>query len=325
MTGAHAHPDLAEAAAVESLAVRVLGLEVTAREHAARIDALAAPAAPPGPTTTGARGPLSARSGTITVTTPGTVLEGLDLAGRVRVRAADVTIRNCRITGGTGGNATMIEAWDAACVRLLVEDCTIAPTSPGVLSQGIHGHDYTARRLDVSRVVDGFGAFNRVDLSARANVLIEGCWVHDLHCWTPDPNHSDGITHNDCVQVHGNGGVTVRGNLLLAMPGGSSHPSVGGMSCVMVTPGVAPAPDVLIEGNWLDGGSAVLNLNRRDAGDTVTSVRVVGNRFGRWGTRSAGRDESVETYRILAGRGLSVQADGNVYADDGSPVPVRAA
>lgn len=26
MTGAHAHPDLAEAAAVESLAVRVLGL-----------------------------------------------------------------------------------------------------------------------------------------------------------------------------------------------------------------------------------------------------------------------------------------------------------
>jgi hypothetical protein len=98
----------------------------------------------------------------------------------------------------------------------------------------------------------------------------------------------------------------------------------------MVQPSASrgPVPGVVIEDNFMDYGSACLNMNPTGSTDTVSSVTVRRNRFGRHGIM----DGTPEGYRILAGKSLSCpglpttsgpDTAGNVYADDGTPVPVR--
>jgi hypothetical protein len=329
VTGEHSHTDLeaalaavrAEAAtgvAALSAALGRIGAQVTTLEAEQRelsqdladlLDAITPPPllpARPGPSSTGhlsAAADLVTIIGDVTLRTAGTVLEGKRITGKVRVKANDCVVRDCLITG-TG---TLIEAWDGF-TGLLVEDTTLAPAIPSITSQGIHGGGYTARRLNVSGVVDGFGAFGPA--GKPADVTVVDSWVHDLHC-APDPSRSDGITHGDCVQLHGGGRVEIRRNTLTANAGPTSIGGVAGMSCVMMAPGSrGPAPGVVIEGNWLDHGTACLNLGLGTAG-VGSDVTVVGNRFGRNGG-----------HRILAAKGLPLTHSGNVYDDDGTPVAV---
>ena len=75
-----------------------------------------------------------------------------------------------------------------------------------------HGHEGVpgVGRLGTTvGVVDAFGVFNTANSNGPANVLIEGSWGHDLAYFTGDPNHSDGHTHNDGLQIQGNSAITV--------------------------------------------------------------------------------------------------------------------
>lgn len=322
MSGQHGHEDITalieqratEAAAdINSLAERIGTLE--------QVDT----AAPAG-RTFGARGPLLEVTGAnLVITTPGTLLADLDIYARVIVKAPGVRIRNCVIRGGAT-TGTLIEAWDPACTDLIVEDTTLAVDTPGLKSQGIHGHGYTLRRCDISRVVDGAGAFGDDAGTGLARVLIEDTYIHDLHCWTPDPSHSDNITHSDCIQLHGGGDVTIRRNVLIAQPGPTSAASVGATSCVMITPHATgrPIPGAIIEDNLMDGGAACINAS----GDASTTLRIRRNRFGRHGSTRSG----AETVRITADKTLTapdlpttsgLDIAGNVYAATGLPVRVR--
>lgn len=269
----------------------------------------------------------------MTITSPGYVLENKIVTGSITVKAANVVIRNCYVKGGATAD-TLVKAWDAACVNLTVEHCTLAPTVTGINSQGIHGKEYTARYNNVYNVVDGFGAFNTAGSTTGANVLIERNWVHDLTCLL-DPARSDGITHNDCVQIHGSGGVHILYNSLEANHGVNSDAGVGGMSCVMMAPSTTygpDCPDVRIENNWLNYGSACLNLGRGDTASTSQAI-VRGNRFGRKGTRSLGASIDTMTFRILAQSALDCPglptitgtdiSNGNVFDDTGLPVTVN--
>lgn len=291
----------------------------------------------PDASNTGHTGVLATYAGPSTITANNTLVENKEIRlASITVKASNVTFRNCLFRGDGTTSSTLIAAWDPLCVNLLVEDCTFAPDFVGLGNQGIHGHDYTVRRCDVSRVVDGFGCFRPAGEQGGANVLIESNWVHGLHCML-DAADSLGITHNDCVQIHGSGGVHIYGNTLTANPGSSSQfvtspqgTATGGMSCVMMTPSTtygSDCPDVRIEDNWLDYGSACLNLNRQSTAAT-SQATVLNNKYGRNGARTG-----LTGYRILRDATLDCPGlptttgpdttNGNVYEDTGLPVTVN--
>lgn len=165
---------------------------------------------------------------------------------------------------------------------LVVEDSEIIGTSDDVTAAISFAH-YTARRVNVHGGADGF--------KADADVLIEDCWVHDLR-------NADG-QHNDGVQSTGGKGVTLRHNVIA----GASN------AAVQTGDEGAATEDLLIECNWLSGGGYTLNI--RGTGATVPkNTRIIGNRFG--------RDYAYGPWTL---DDPNPTVTGNVYDDDGSPIP----
>jgi len=205
----------------------------------------------PGPTTTGVpAGTRLTPSGSITVDTPGAVVEDLDVTGSITVLADNVTIRRVRLTSG---DYYPIRYFDNDNVGLVVEDTEIIGTTDDVTA-GLSFAHYTARRVNVHGAADGF--------KADADVLIEDCWIHDLR---NGPGQ-----HNDGVQSTGGRGVTIR------------HTSISGASNAAVQTGDegAAVEDLSIECSYLSGGGWTLNI--RGSGATVPrNTRIVDNRFGR--------------------------------------------
>lgn len=180
------------------------------------------------------------------------------------------------------GDYYPIRYFDNDNVGLLVEDSEIEGLSGDVTSAIAFGN-YTARRLNIHGSADG--------LKADSNVLIEDCWIHDL-------SNGDG-EHNDAVQSTGGSGVTIR------------HSDLSGASNAAVQAGDENGATLgmTIECNWLSGGGYTLNI--RGAGATVPmNTTIVNNRFG--------RDASYGPWTL---DDPNPTIEGNVYDDDGTPIP----
>lgn len=286
---------------------------------------------------------LTAKTGDLIITTPGTTIEAEDREGRYLIRAADVTIRNCRARGYSTVSSGAVDCNHSAVRNALIEHCDLGQSQLSVYTDGIIGHDYTARRCLIRHTVDGFGVFNSNDPSVEANVTIEGCYVEHLAYQSPCPPQSDDRTHNDGIQIQGNGGVTIRGNNL---NGSSSptwghgnlstvpapnpyYPSVTGQT-IGITPNLGTSVNnITITDNWLDYG--VQSITGITNGRTVNNFVLTGNRFGR--SQPPITKEGVRTSRpvllvpTINAPGLpSVTGpdinNGNVYEDDGSPITV---
>jgi hypothetical protein len=237
-------------------------------------------AAKPGPTNTGVPpGTVLTPSSSLTVRQNGQVVQGLDIKGTITVLANDVTIRRVRITTG---DYYPIRYFDNGNTGLTVEDSEIIGTSDSVTS-AVAFANYTARRLNVHGMADGF--------KADSNVLIQDCWIHDLR---NGPGQ-----HNDGVQSTGGKGVTIRHN---AISGASN-------ACVQTGDEGAATEDLSVECNWLSGGGYTLNI--RGAGATrPRNTRIIGNRFAR--TFGYGPWTIDDPAPVVI---------GNVYDDTGQPIP----
>ncbi len=189
-------------------------------------------------------------SGTIDVTVDGTIIENLDITGRIQVDANNVTIRNCRITSGDYypllNNGT----------NLLVEDCEIAGTSTAVTCC-IGFTNYTARRCNLHGSADG--------LKADSTVVIEDCYIHDLA--------TDATTHNDGTQTTGGSDVTIRHNTYQL--GGVS----GINSCLQIGNEGGTNSNWVIEDNLFDGGGWTINASNDPTQNPNFQIQY--NRFTR--------------------------------------------
>ncbi len=304
----------------------------------------------PDATTTGYNGQYAAQpfstltpySGNITITTAGTVLQGLDIAGQVIVKAANVTISSCRVRGNStlSNNSALIDCNNAAVSNCLVEDCLLVPDTPSIWWDGVIGHDYTAQRCEVYNTVDGFGVYNIN--GANANVTLYGNYVHDLSYFYPDPNHSGGTdpinngTHNDCMQVQGGANILVEGNnfygILSTVVGTQPTPRPQSGTIFIVQQNVNAVSNCVIQNNWLDGGqNGAMIRSTNSLGITGITATMVNNRYGHneydWGG-------SLHYYLIRPDTGATVNgvtypsgatpdAFGNVYDDTGVEVTVR--
>lgn len=230
--------------------------------------------------------PYNAAGAELVITQDGTVLEGLEIYGDIKVRARNVTIVNCRLHGGPGvpsSNTGIIDATGAGVVNLLVQDNTIIPDRPSYYRDGIVGHDYTARRNHIQATNDGLGIFNQPGGPPGANVTAEGNYIHSLTFWSNDPAHSDG-THNDGIQVQGGENIRIAGNTIVASatPGRGSRPNPRGDHAgigIMLQQNVARLGNVVVEKNWVDDGQTSINI---DHGKYATiTVTVAANYLGR--------------------------------------------
>jgi hypothetical protein len=193
----------------------------------------------------------------------GQVLENFH-AENVIIKHHDVTVRNFRVTRGDP------QAWFAVSIQkhaesgetatgTVFEDGEITSRNANGNPQpskatGINGSFFTARRLDVSFMADGI---------AGREYVVEDSYIHDLIRY-------DGA-HNDGIVTYGGDNLIIRRNTIL-MPDQQT-------GTVSLFTDFKTIDNVLIEGNYLNGGSYTIYSNLKNHG-APTNVRVRGNAFG---------------------------------------------
>lgn len=243
---------------------------------------------------------LTQYNGDMIVTTAGAVIQNLDIRGNIKVKANNVTIRNCMIRGNavapTSGSYALIMQFSSSILNLVIEDCTLVAQSPNPYTSGIQGSGMTIRRCDISNTVDG------VDATGVGNVLVDSCYIHDGSYFTPSTTHADLQTHDDGIQITNGTNVVFTNNNITNFA----------MSCFMIGQDQGPIVGLRITNNWIDGGTATINMNSKSY-STMKPV-ITGNRFGR---------SRTNTYAILAAGSIDLtNVTGNVFDDTGLPVNI---
>jgi hypothetical protein len=262
--------------------------------------------------------PTKVWDGDVVLTSPGDAVVDLDVHGRIVVKAAGCRADNVVVRGldaGIGYNSGLVDCTHTNVSGFMLTNALLLPTLPSVWWNGVLGHDYTARQVEVAGTVDGFGIYNTH--GPEVNVDIEDTFVHDLAFFASDPNHSGGGTHNDCCQIQSGLNIRIVNNIwqgLLSTTVGDHSPMRQASSVIQVTQGVGPVGNVLIEGNVFDGGVvATINLSSKPL-PSMNFGRIANNRFG--------RNSQLGNSVIMAATTVC-DAVGNVYDDDGTPVMVR--
>lgn len=224
-------------------------------------------------------------SGSVTVTTDGTVLDGLAIDGCVDVKADNVVIRNSRIVCDRSTFA--VRTWDGTR-NLVVEDSEI--DGAGRVSSAVCCGNYTLRRVEIRNVEDG------PRLADRTRVY--DSWIHHL-TRLPD-------SHNDALQTTGATDVVVRHNTLEAYNTDTGDPM---NAAIMLGSTTGPVVrDMVVEDNLFTGGNYTINFRPDINCDNVVFRR---NTF-----------VDNARYGPVAGHGAAgvTWADSNVWKHNRKPV-----
>lgn len=200
---------------------------------------------------------LTAYTGSSSITTAGTVIDGKTL-GCLEIRAANVTIRNSRIT--CNGSAIYVEDTGTASPSLLLEDSEV---SCGGTGTSIGEANVTVRRADIHGCENGF--------DMNQNMDVQDSYVHGLALG----GHEDGIQfawghYENGVIVTGSRNIRIVHNTIY----GASDSGTQGTSAIITNHG--GDRDVVIQGNQLGGGAYTLYCEQ---GATGINYRVVDNAF----------------------------------------------
>ncbi len=220
-------------------------------------------------------------SGSIEVLRADTVIEGMDITGRIEVKAPRVTVRNSRVRSS---DLFPVRVFPGG--SLFIEYTEIIGTSSCEAAVA-HGN-YTARSLDIHGTTDGF--------RAGSNVIIEGCYIHDLAASIGSGN--DGIR-----QLSGRN-VLIRNNTIQMPPGSTS--------AIMIATDTGSIDNVLIDSNIMNGGGFIIYCRTGYHAPPVapTNVRINNNRMG--------RDFDHGLFSING----TITFSGNVWLDNGRAVPL---
>ncbi len=206
----------------------------------------------------------------------GLVLDGVTISGDVLLTGSDQTLRNSRVDGHVIVRGT---------------DVTLEDSELGALSiSGAQG--VVASRLEIFGLLGSDGFHVTSDVGPVRDVVIEDSWVHSPSV-TPE-------SHYDGIQVRGVQGLEIRGNYFDLGPWEEPY-----TSAILLQQANGGNSDVLIDGNWIDGGGFALYVGGAD-------VVVTNNKFGRnanWGLLHGDADPFTE--------------EGNTWADTGEAVTLQ--
>lgn len=171
---------------------------------------------------------LTAHSGDLTVSTDNTVVDSLDITGRLIISANTknvlVTRTKIRSTAHTGNGIDMASGTSA----MFVDDTIIG------FSNSVSGGNYQASGLDVSDMADdGF--------KVGENTHIFGSYCHAVYVTAG--------AHSDCAQIQA--GVT---NASIT---NNYFDATGGNSALFIAPDLGPSSygGVIVSGNYFNGGN----------------------------------------------------------------------
>ncbi len=219
----------------------------------------------PGATNTGvpAGAALKVHDGDLVITTPGTVVDGLDIRGTVSVRADNVTIKNSIVRGKPLTYTTAMISNTRGNIGLKIIDTEIFPSQSSPYAMGIIGKNFTATRMDIHGVIDGIHLVG-------GNVTVESSWLHDNLHYASDPNHGGSPSHDDSVQIQAGSNIRFTGNNV----SGATN------SGIQITQDAGIVSNVTFERNLLDGGGCTINIAEKGMGP-ITGVVINDNTFGR--------------------------------------------
>ena len=248
------------------------------------------PAGWPNAATTGVpAGKVLQRTGDVVVTTPGTVLDGLDM-GCLTVRAANVVVRNSKVTCADA-RLQAVALQDAR--GFVMEDSEIDGAN-GTAEVAIGWSGYTLRRVEVRGTQDG--------PRLGSDVTIEDSWVHGL---VRDPD-----VHTDALQSTSGERIVVRHNTLDPRTPGVDDFLNAAVQLGTET-GAKKLRNAVFERNYFNGGTYSVNVSC--TADVDGSVVFRDNRFGHGGKYGA----------VIAPAG--VKLSGNTWSDTATAVPVAKA
>src|SRR5262245_37071662 len=242
---------------------------------------------------------LTIVNGDQTYSTHGRVISGLDVRGKVIIRANNVTFKNSIVRGPAAGPCRNGAAIEARGTGIIIQDVEVLMENPTACLDGIWttSGNVTILRANIHGGVDG--------VKAGSNVLIQDSYIHDMQRFASDPNQRGGATHNDGVQTYaGTTGVTLRHNTIdmsTTKNANAAWQSSGHNSRA--------------EHNYLDGGGCTINFAAQSLGGlTLRPMYVNNNHFG----RNRGFTGCVV---LISLKTVMTEYIGNVWHDTGLPVP----
>lgn len=240
---------------------------------------------------------LTVHEGDLTVSTPGAVIDGLDIRGMVKVSAPDVTIKNSIIRGrALDYTSALVNAMDGES-NLRIVDSELKPTIPSPFAMGIYGSNFTATRLNIHGVVDGLHI-------TGDNVTVEDSWLHDNLHFQNDPNFGGGPSHDDSIQIQVGKNILIDGNNIT----GAFN------SVVQITQDRGDVANFTFRNNHADGGGCTINIAEKAYGP-IMGVTIADNTFG--------RDTRVDNCAVIAQESTDITMKRNFYVPDNTLVKVH--
>lgn len=191
-------------------------------------------------------------SGSVTVSTDGTIINGLDIKGTVTVRAKNVTIENSKIEAGSGDWALQV-----ASGSVTLKDSEITGSAYGA----VVGDNYTLLRDDISD-------FHGDGMKLGDNVTVQDCWIH--HATTQNGQHADGMQLQG-----GQSNVLIKHNSIDPEENGSN-------AAVFLKNDLGPnntVGPVVVDDNLLGGGGFTLYAYKGSTGLVQGGITIKNNHF----------------------------------------------
>ena len=109
------------------------------------------------------------------MTTPGAVIDGVEVHGVLTVKAPNVVIKNSRILGRAVDNHIGLVNNIVSGAPFTIQDSEITAAIPSAWQNGIFGSRFTAIRVDIHGVIDPIKVIGD-------DVEVRDSWLHDnLH------------------------------------------------------------------------------------------------------------------------------------------------
>lgn len=240
---------------------------------------------------------LTVHNGDLNITKAGTVIDGQDIRGLVKISAPNVTIKNSVIRGrALTGIAPLINNLGGQS-GLKIVDTELFPSTASPYAMGIYGYNFTATRVNIHGVIDS------IHLTG-GNVVIEKSWLHDNLHYSSDPNHGGSPSHDDSIQIQKGDNIKVLNNNI----------SGAFNSGIQITQDTGKVSNFTFTGNYANGGGCTVNIAEKSYGP-VQGVKIADNTFG--------RDTKVSNCAVIAKSTTKIDLARNYYVPDKTLVTVH--
>ena len=233
---------------------------------------------------------LTVHEGDLTITKAGTVVDGLDIRGFVRVKADDVVIKNSIVRGRDIGAQNMhLVQMSTGFKNLVVRDTTLASDKLSPYIKGIVGWNFTLDRVRIHRVVDQVSIIGD-------NVTIKNSLLNGNLFYEQDPNYQGTPTHDDNIQISIGTNLTFINNVMTDTTN----------AAIMVTQDRGHVSNMRVENNFMDGGACTVNLAEKAYGP-LQGIAFRDNTFG--------VGQRIDHCGIIRPITTTIVSEGNTFTD----------